>query len=160
LLPESWPAGLCDIAPTLSRRHGTFPPGRRLRLQKMREGNIVMMKYGFKAAILGLAGMALFTSAPGAEAREPDIRVLSDGENFAVQYGPAHRGNIAGGGGVRSLGGGENGSTVYSGAMTHQSPMLPQLIGGGEDQQITYSAPKAGGNLLATSGAEEVALAR
>ncbi|MDJ0389590.1 hypothetical protein QMO56_15845 [Roseomonas sp. E05] len=119
-----------------------------------------MMKRNLKAAILGLAGMALFTGAPGAGAREPDILVLSHGENFAVQYGAANRGNLVGGGVVRSAGGGENGSIDYSSAMAHQPAMLPRLIGGGEEQQIAYSAPKVSDSLLAASGPEEVALAR
>jgi len=116
-----------------------------------------MTKYGLKAALAGLAGMALFT---GAQAQEPGIHILSNGENFAVEYGAAHRGNIVGGGVVRSTGGGENGDIDYAGVMAHQAPMLPQLIGGGEDQQIAYTAPKVPGSLLATSGPEEVAQAR
>jgi hypothetical protein len=112
-----------------------------------------MMIRGSVSALFGIAGAWMVAVAPvsQASAQQPAITVLSQGENFAVEYGPGHSFNLVGGAAVRSVTGGEGGSIAYSDGRAMQSPMLTNVTGQGENQQIVYSAPVVPDVLLAGS---------
>lgn len=122
-----------------------------------------MVKLSNSAAVRGLMGGAMLSvlQISGLAAQQAGITVLSQGENFAVQYGDMHRQNSLGGRTVLSVNGGEGGGITYSLGEAHQQPMIPHLAGGGESQVITYSLPAPSGSLIArtspTAPVKEVA---
>lgn len=125
----------------------------------------VMMKQRNAMAVLGFMGGVTLSmlQAGQLKAQEPDITVLSYGENFAVQYGKMHDHNKIGGRAVLSVTGGEGGGIIYVPGEPQQRPMLPRLSGGGESQEITYSAPVPSNSMMAGAApafaAEELAAA-
>ncbi|MDB5370841.1 MAG: hypothetical protein JWP20_2399 [Roseomonas sp.] len=102
-----------------------------------------MMKHSTMAACLGLAGVAVLGITPAFEARAQDsgITILSNGEDFTVRYGAAHRQNLVGGAGVGSVTPGEGGGITYADGPNSQARMLAVMSGGGDDRQITYTTP-------------------
>jgi hypothetical protein len=133
-------------------------------LQRQREIR-VMMKQCNAMAVLGLMGGVTLSVLQAAQlkAQEPDITILSYGENFAIRYGEMHDQNKAGGRAVLSVTGGEGGGIIYASGEPQQRPMLPHLSGGGESQELTYSAPVPASSMVARAAsavtAEELAAA-
>jgi hypothetical protein len=76
------------------------------------------------AALLGLSGATAFATP---------LTVVSQGENFLVQYDAGYTGNIVGGGTVRIAGQGESQVIAYSDpSFTNRSAGIPVFTGGSE----------------------------
>lgn len=106
--------------------------------------------------MIGFAGctavlLAGFAASNPAWSQDGGLTVLSQGESFAVRYGPGHRGNLAGGAAVETVTGGEAGEIRYASGATDQALMIPVLVGGGESQSITYSVPVSTGTSIAAA---------
>jgi nitrous oxidase accessory protein NosD len=79
---------------------------------------------------------ALTFNGLAAAAQAQDITVMSQGENFSVQYSPEYPGNIVGGGEIVSIVGGREGYVVYDSANHVASHGIPSFTGGSEGDVI------------------------
>ncbi|MFZ6762990.1 hypothetical protein [Roseomonas sp. KE0001] len=98
-----------------------------------------------------LAAAALLgTTAALAPVQARDfLTVTGQGENFAVRYDEAYRGNVVGGGYARFAGQGQSGRIAYDDpALGRQAPGIPVLIGG-QHSEVVYLAPSAAPATLA-----------
>jgi hypothetical protein len=81
-----------------------------------------------------LGALTLTISAGLAQAQT--LTVIGTGENFAVEYGPGHVGNIVGGGAVELLGGAQDGLILYQEAGFARRPSGFPMDPGGEGQLV------------------------
>lgn len=82
-------------------------------------------------------------------------RTVGSGENIEVEYGPAPRGNIVGGGHMQVTGYGENAEVTYLEAGYAQPApfgLMPTLRGSGENIDVVWVPNPAGTTMLATRG--------
>lgn len=78
-----------------------------------------------------------------AAAQATDLRILlTDGENFQVDYGPAP-GNVVSGGAVTMRGAGESAEYVHGAGAPAQQGRVATFVGGGENATIEYTEPAA-----------------
>lgn len=87
------------------------------------------------AALLGPA----FAHQARAETSYP--RFVGSGENVEIDYGPAPRGNVVGGGVAQVFGTGQNQDQRYTGEVRAQSArggLVPHVIGSGENASVVY----------------------
>jgi hypothetical protein len=92
----------------------------------------------------GMASVALLALAQPAPAGAADIVVITQGEQFQVDYPPGHTGNIVGGGQVRVVGQGESQRVVHlEQRFTRQRPGLPVFVGGSHGH-VAYLQPGRG----------------
>jgi hypothetical protein len=81
-----------------------------------------------------LGALALGISAGLAQAQT--LTITGNGENFAVEYGAGHVGNIVGGGAVTLLGGGEDEQILHGDASFARRPMGIPVDPGGERELV------------------------
>jgi hypothetical protein len=83
-----------------------------------------------------LAALASTGFALVAQAQE--ITVMSQDESFSVQYNPAYRGNIVGGGDITSYVSGKDGYVVY-GSANHVASHAVASFSGGSEGDVVYT---------------------
>jgi predicted secreted protein len=92
------------------------------------------------AALVGLSGATAFATP---------LTVVSQGENFSVQYDAGYTGNIVGGGTVRIAGQGESQVIAYSDpSFANRSAGIPVFTGGSEGS-VAYLPADASASQLA-----------
>jgi hypothetical protein len=91
-----------------------------------------------------LGALALTFSTGLAQAQM--LTVTGTGENFAVEYGAGHSGNIVGGGAVELRGGAQDGLIVYRDASFAQRGGIAMDPGG--EGQLVYLPPVPSSTLM------------
>ncbi|MFC3127250.1 hypothetical protein ACFOD4_19490 [Pseudoroseomonas globiformis] len=88
-----------------------------------------------------LAVLTLALSAGMAQAQT--LSMTGHGENFGLDYGSGHIGNIVGGGAIELHGGGQEGRIVYRDAAFARRPSGVPVDAGGEGQLVYLPLPSA-----------------
>jgi hypothetical protein len=84
---------------------------------------------------------ALATGFAGAAAAY-DVRVLSQGESFAVERLGDDGSTVVGGASLRVTANGENFTTEVVGTPLTQAPAISRVVGNGAGQTIEFFAPR------------------
>lgn len=83
------------------------------------------------------AAAAALISLSAASAFAAPLTVVSQGENFSVQYDAGHTGNIVGGGAIRVLGQGESQQFVHVDlSSANRAAGIPVFTGGSEGDVV------------------------
>lgn len=84
-------------------------------------------------------------------------RVISNGENVEIDYGPGPRGNIVGGGRVVVTGNGENLRIEHLDPQFAQQPvpgLVPVIVGSGENTSVVWAPADTSPSRLALIGGD------
>lgn len=105
-------------------------------------------------ALTGLAFAAASLAAAGPASAQPRVEQTGDGYSIAYE-GAAERGGVAGGRAARLLGGGDDGTVLYTGPDPALGGRSATLSGGGDNAVLTYAepAPAAASASLMAGGA-------
>lgn len=87
-------------------------------------------------------------------------RLVNNGGDVEVDYGPGPRGNILGGGQVVLSGGGDNMRiTRLDPGPVQSGGLIATLTGGGDESRITYVQPQGSGTAMAAIAGNDPAMA-